>query len=93
LERSEWRFENAQAHCLYSRIERGRVNVVAIVDEEPIRCLSSDDLANLLKGPVRCGMGCDVDVSDPARPLSFAKTLADFGINNIAAVVSTIVLL
>src|SRR5215469_1022949 len=67
LGRSEWRFENAQAHCLHGRIERGRVNAVAVVDEKPIRFLSSDNLANLLKRPVRCGKSCDVDVSDPAR--------------------------
>ena len=51
LRRSEWRFENAQAHCLHGRIERGRVDAVAIVDEKPIRLLSSDDLLSLKGRP------------------------------------------
>src|SRR6516165_9278529 len=66
LRRSEWSFENAQVHRLQSQIELRRVDAVAVVDEESVRFLSSDDLAKLLKYPACRRMSRDVDVGDPA---------------------------
>jgi hypothetical protein len=45
------------------------------VDEEAVRFLTGDDLAELLERPVRGGMSGDVAVSDPARSLCLLKTL------------------
>jgi hypothetical protein len=67
LGRVERRFQDAQAHRLQGRIELAGVNVVAVVDEEPVRFLSRDGLPELLERPVRGGMSGDVAVSDPAR--------------------------
>jgi len=67
LGRAERRFQDAQAHRLHGRIEFGGVNVVAVVDEKPVRFLSRDGLPELLERPVRGGMSGDVEVSDPAR--------------------------
>src|SRR2546429_2858189 len=41
------------------RIELAGVNVVAVVDEEPVRFLSRDGLPELLERPVRGGMSGD----------------------------------
>src|SRR6516165_9029134 len=49
LGRSEGRFQNAQAHRLQGRVELGRVNAAAVVDEEPVGFLSRPDFAELLK--------------------------------------------
>ena len=68
LGRVERRFQDAQAHRLQGRIELGGVNAVAVVDEEPVRFLSRDDLPELLERLVCAGMSRDVKVSDPARP-------------------------
>ena len=48
LGRVERRFQDAQAHRLQGRIELAGVNVVAVVDEEPVRFLSRDGLPELL---------------------------------------------
>ena len=67
LGRVERRFQDAQAHRLQGRIELGGVNLVAGVDEEPIRFLARGGLPELLERPVRGGMIGDIEVSDPAR--------------------------
>ena len=54
-----------------SPIQLGGVNVVTVVDEEPLRFLSRDYLPELLKTLVRGGMGGDVEVGEILRvPLS-----------------------
>src|SRR5258707_4411439 len=67
LGRVEGCFQDAQTHRLQGRIELRGVNVIAVVDEEPVRFLSRDDLPELLQRPVRSGMSSDVEVSDSAR--------------------------
>ena len=67
LGRAEWRFQDAQAHRLQGRTQLGGVNGVAVVNDEPVRFLSRDYLPELLKSPVRGGMGCGVEMRDSAR--------------------------
>src|SRR5215469_12809952 len=66
LGRSEGRFQNAQAHRLQGRVELGRVNAVAVVDEKPVWFLPRHDFAELLKRPARRGVSCDIEVGDTA---------------------------
>src|SRR5437588_8485312 len=73
LGRVERRFQDAQAHRLQGRIELAGVNVVAVVDEEPVRFLSRDGLPELLERPVRGGMSGGVAVSGSHRA---ARTLS-----------------
>src|SRR6516165_505514 len=70
LGRSEGRFQNAQAHRLQGRVELGRVNAAAVVDEEPVGFLPRPDFAELLKRPARRGMSCDIEVGDLRVPTS-----------------------
>src|SRR6516165_613407 len=65
LGRSKWRFQNGHTHRLQGGVELGRLYAVAVVKEEPVRCVSRDGFPKLLKCPVRRRMTCDVEVSDP----------------------------
>jgi len=56
-------FQDAKPHQLHSRIELEPVNGVAVVNQEPIRFLSYDDLAELLQPPFRLGMSSKVRMS------------------------------
>ena len=66
LGRSEGRFQNVHTHRPHGHIKLPGVDLVPVVKDKPIRLLTTDDFAELLQGPFRCGMLRDVEVGDPS---------------------------
>ena len=60
----EWRFQNPQVHCPQCRIEIGRINAVAIVNEEVLRLFAGNHFSELLKCPHCRGMISHIEVSN-----------------------------
>ena len=67
LGRPDWRLQHAQAKALQLRIQVGREYRISVMDEEPIRMVICQTLAELLQRPFRCGMRCHVGVENPPR--------------------------
>ena len=53
--RSYWRFQDAHTEVSQRRVDIGRENAIAIVDQESIRMVKCQELAELLDGPFRRG--------------------------------------
>ncbi len=61
------RLQHAPAHRRDRAIDAGRVNRVAVMEEEPMRGLAGEDRAELLDRPGRRRMLGHVPVEDPTR--------------------------
>jgi len=68
LRRSKRRPQNSYAERVQRRIKFCRVDVVPVVEDEPIRLLARDDVPKLLERPGRCRMSGDVEVRNLACP-------------------------
>ena len=61
------RYREATFKVDYCPVDRGRIDAVPIVEDEPVGRLGGDDRAELLDRPLRRGMLRDVPVEDPTR--------------------------
>src|SRR4029434_140806 len=60
------RFQHAQAQVVYVPIEGLGEDAVAVMDEEAVAMIRRYRVAQLLQGPLRCGMCRDIDMQQSA---------------------------
>ncbi len=63
----DWRPEYLHAERLHHLVHFFREDSITVMNDISISVVSGKRFAELLQGPVRCGMGCDIAMHDPAR--------------------------
>src|SRR5215831_12900581 len=63
--RPYWRFDHVQPHVTYGLVNVFGEDDIPVMDENAVRVVSRNGFAELLPGPLRRGMGCDIDVEEP----------------------------
>jgi len=61
------RFQHSHSEIVQHQIERRRKNRVVIVNDEPVRMDVCENFSELLGGPFRGGMSCDITVQNSPR--------------------------
>src|SRR4051794_1044473 len=63
----DWRPEYFHAERLHHLVHFFREDSITVMNDVSISVVSGKRFAELLQGPVRFGMGCDIAMHDPAR--------------------------
>ena len=63
--RPYWRFDHVQPHVTYGLVNVFGEDGMPVMDENAVYVVSRNGFAELLQGPLRRGMGCDIDVKEP----------------------------
>ena len=63
---SHWCFNHVQPHMTHALVNVFGEDSISVVDEHAIGVVSRYRFAELLHGPLRCGISCDIDVKESA---------------------------
>src|SRR5215471_5617875 len=62
--------EHPQPQVTYAMVKLGRENAVPVMQQKTVAMIGRNRFPELLEGPLRCGMGCNIDMEEaPGRVL------------------------
>ena len=62
--------EHPQPQVTYALVKLGRENAVPVMQQKTVAMIGRNRFPELLEGPLRCGMGCHIDMEEaPGRVL------------------------